>query len=335
MIERSSDAELAETLRLLGECIDRAVRVEGEAVTFGPLRAYRVSEPTAPEDGVLSPVICAVAQGVKEVALGQNRYVYGAGHFIVNSTPVPATGRTIEATPDKPCLWVSILIDPAIVQSVLEDSEAKPTGASLPLRCVEASVMDLPLARALLKMAWLLDAPGDEDYLSALAMREIVYRLLSGSQADRVRQIASHSGEDAPVANAITWVRQNFNKTLSVETLARRFGMSPSMLHLRFKEVTAMSPLQFQKQLRLQEAKRLITGSGLNAADAATQVGYDSPSHFNRDYRRFFGDSPRRHAARLLDAAKNDEPYRRTPAPRTSAPESSILSEMSELAAAK
>jgi len=209
------------------------------------MRAQRAHAPTPPKDGVLAPVIYIVAQGEKEVVVGREHHVYGAGHCLANSTPIPATGRTLVASPDRPCLWLTIRIDPEIVMSVIDECQFTGTRPAGSLRALEACAMDLSLARAALKLAWLLEAPGDGEYLAQLAMREFVYRLLC----------------------------------------------------------TDHESAAFQKQLRLQEAKRLIVSEGLNAMAAGSRVGYENPSHSSRDYRRFFGDSPLRHVRRLRGEA--------------------------------
>lgn len=281
----------------LAQCILRAVGPEGLFAQLGPLCAYRADGPTPPEDGVLAPVLCAVAQGKKEIVLGQERYIYGPGHYLVNSTHVPATGRTLEATPETPCLWVRVELDPAVVASIVEECAIERVRPS-DLRSVESSPMDLSLLRAVLRLAWCLDSPQDAAFSVPLALRELTYCLLRGEQAARTHQILVHAGDDSQVARAVRWLRQNFDQPMTIGGLARDCGLSPSVLHSRFRALTAMSPLQYQKRLRLQEAKRLIAGGEANAAEAAFRVGYDSPSHFSRDYKRLFGEPPMRDADR-------------------------------------
>lgn len=249
-------------------------------------------------------MVCAVAQGTKELVVGNERHVYEAGHFIVNSVQVPAAGRTLVASPECPCLWLSIAIDPAIVASVVENLRFDDALPEAPLRTVGASKMDLPIVRAVLKLAWLFDDGGASTYLLELALRELVYRLLATDQVHRVRQIVAHEGGSPQIVHAIRWVREHFAEPLSVDRLARDHGMSPSVLHLRFKQVTALSPLRFQKQLRLQAAQRLIASEGMSAAEAGARVGYQSPGHFSRDYRRFFGDAPMRHVASRRESVR-------------------------------
>lgn len=284
-------------LAAFGAAISRAVDRFGSPAELGPIRAYRADARSPPESGTLAPVLCAVAQGRKEVVLGQERHVYGAGEYLLNSTPLPAMGRTLVASRAQPCLWLSIRLESALVLAVAEESRLAPLPTpAAPLRSLQASAMELPLARSLVKLAWLFEAAPD-DFLTGLAMRELIYRLLVGPQAVRARQILADRSGSSQVALAARWLRDHFDQPLSVERLARQHRMSPSVFYLRFKQMTAMSPLQFQKQLRLQEARRLIQSDAFSAAEAGTRVGYDSPSHFSRDYRRFFGEPPRRHAA--------------------------------------
>lgn len=308
MMERSSEStpaarEHRRTLAAFAKAIERAVDRAGSPAELGPMRAYRALGPTTPESGTLAPVACIVAQGTKEVVVGAERHVYGAGQLLLSSTPVPAMGRTLAASATEPCLWLSVRLDPSLVLAVVE--AAPPAGATAVPRSVEASAMDLPTLRAALRLAWLHDGPAD-DYLVHLAMSELVYRLLASPQGPRVRQIVAQGGPPSPIALAIRWVREHYKEPLSVERLARMHHVSPSVLYLRFKQVTTMTPLQFQKELRLQEARRLIAGAGLTAAEAGAEVGYGDASHFSRDYRRFFGDSPRRHASRQLADVRAD-----------------------------
>lgn len=294
-----SDVASALELKSLADCISRAVKPGQSVAQLGALYAYRADEPTPPEDGVVAPVLCVVAQGRKEIVLGGERYIYGPGHFLVNSTHVPATGRTLEATQESPCLWVRIELDPAVIASVIEEESIPEPAGFARLRSVESSPMDLSLLRAVLRLAWCFDSPQDANFSMPLAIRELTYCLLRGEQSARAYQIVAHAGDDSQVARVVHWLRQNFDQPMSIAALSKDCGLSPSVLHQRFRELTAMSPLQYQKRLRLQEAKRLILGGEANAAEAAFRVGYDSPSHFSRDYKRLFGDPPMRDAERM------------------------------------
>ncbi len=197
-----------------------------------------------------------------------------------------------------------IELDPGLVESVISEVGALGAGSRAVQRAVETGSVDRALLDATVRLARGFESPQDFDFLATLALREIIYRLLRSDQSARLHQIASHGAKTHRVVRAIEWLRQNFAQSLSIEELARESNMSASALHHHFKAVTAMSPLQFQKQMRLQEAKRLMLSGDLDAASAGLKVGYEDASYFNRDYRRFFGLPPRQHVARVRgDAA--------------------------------
>ena len=290
-------------LELLVQLVNRVVKPSGPEsdgdahARWGPVWALRSSQPTEPIHALSTPMLCITAQGAKQVLLGDERHVYDRGRFLLNSVTLPAASQIIEATAQHPCLWVSIELDAALVGSVIAEAGVSTSPAPKPQRAMEVSSLDGPLLDAVLRLTQLFESPGDADFLAPLLLREIVYRLLRGTQAARLHQIASHGGKALRVMRAIEWLHHNFAQPLSIEQLAKQSGMSQSALHQHFKEVTAMSPLQFQKQMRLQEAKRLMVSQGLDAAGAGYKVGYDDPSYFSRDYRRFFGAPPRQHVA--------------------------------------
>ena len=289
------------SLNELAQLVERVVHSSREGELFdahrrlGPLWALRSDRPTAPGHAVYMPMLCVIAQGAKQVSLGDECHVYNRGRFLLNSVALPAAGQVIEATPARPCLWVMIELDPALVESVMVD--AGRSTSSQPQHAMQASVLDQSLLDATLRLVQLLESPQDFDFLAPLALREIVYRLLRSDQKARLEQIALNGAKSGRVMRAIEWLRNNFDQPLSIEKLARQSNMSVSALHHHFKTVTSMSPLQFQKQMRLQEAKRLMMSGDLDAAGAGLKVGYEDASYFSRDYRRFFGEPPRRHVA--------------------------------------
>ncbi|MFO0928755.1 MAG: AraC family transcriptional regulator [Gemmataceae bacterium] len=247
---------------------------------------------------VYEPCLCIVAQGAKQVILEGEAYRYDPAQSLLVSVDLPVTARVVEASPERPCLLVRIALHSAAVGELLADGTvALPSGPAG--RGLAVTPVDLPLLDAVARLVALLDAPQDIGTLAPLVLREITYRLLTGPQGARLRQIASAGAPAQRIARAIRWLRDHFADPLQVEALARQVGMSPSAFHLHFKGVTAMSPLQYQKRLRLQEARRLMLGAGLDAAEAAFRVGYESPSQFSREYRRLFGAPPRRDVAAL------------------------------------
>ncbi len=294
---------LSPALGELAQALDRAVPPGETCVRRGPLWALRCTRPIEPKLAVYTPMLCVIAQGAKQILVGDERLLYDSGRFLLNTLSLPASGGVIEASEARPCLWIMIELDPSLIAEVVLASgipDAPPEGT---MRAIDASPIDAALLDPVVRLARLLDSPEDVEFLAPLLLREVLYRLLRGDQAPRLRQAATHGGEAERVRKAVEWLRRHFHEPMSIEGLAHECGLSPSALHRHFKRVTAMTPVQFQRQMRLQEAKRLMVGEGLDAAGAGIRVGYDDPSYFSREYRRFFGDPPRRHVARLRSTA--------------------------------
>ena len=289
-------ASLAELVRT----IDRAVPPGADHVRRGGVWAWRAARPTEPGHAMYMPMLCVMAQGAKRLQLGDETLVYDAGKCLLNSAALPAAGWVAEASPERPCLWTMIELDAVLVAEV--DAQVGPSRPGPPLPAMETGPLDGPTLDAVLRLVRLFEAPDDAPFFAPMLLREIVYRLLSGAHAPRLRQIVSLAEGRESVARAIEWLRLHYRRPMRVEALAREAGLSPSALHRHFKRVTAMTPLEFQRQMRLQEAKRLMVAEGLDAAGAGVRVGYDDASYFSRDYRRFFGDPPRRHVARTRQA---------------------------------
>ena len=289
------DFDLA--LRELAFVIEGATAPGKSGASVGSVSAMRSTQPTDPLHALHTPVLCVVAQGQKQILLGDERITYNAGDFLLNSVTLPATGQVISASPESPCLWLVIELDPAVVGSVIVEAGLANRRPNAPLRAMEASRLSRPLLDAVVRLARGFKSPHDAPFLAPLALREIIYHLGTGEQGARLHQIVAGGAQIQRVMRAIAWVRQNFDQPLSLDALAKEAGMSLSALHRHFKDVTALSPLQFQKQMRLQEAKRLMMSQDMDAAGAGYKVGYDDASYFNRDYRRFFGHPPRQHMA--------------------------------------
>ncbi|MBI2255384.1 MAG: AraC family transcriptional regulator [Proteobacteria bacterium] len=260
----------------------------------------KLSKPSEPMHGVHQPALCIIAQGRKQVILGDSIYFYDASQYLVASVDVPVVGQVIEATPERPYLSFKLNLDPHLISELIletgltDDVEREAPSTSLSLATVTPELLD-----AVIRMLRLLESPRDIAVLGPLAEREILYRLLNGPDAARLRQIAQVDSKLQRVTRAISWIKQHFTEPFSIELLASEARMSTSALHHHFKQVTAMSPLQYQKQLRLQEARRLILIQGSDAASAGHLVGYESPSQFSREYSRLFGAPPLRDANRL------------------------------------
>jgi AraC-like DNA-binding protein len=261
------------------------------------LTLIRSSRPTMPMPVMYEPALCLVAQGRKQAVLAGRTFIYDPARFLIVSVELPVVGHVVEATPDKPYLCLALTLDPVVLGELAMQVPAPEIPApALGLTLCDAGA---PLLEAAVRLLRLLRDPGGAPVLAPLAEREILYRLLVGPYGPALRQIAAGQGRVAQVSRAIGWVKQHFADPFSIERLAAAAAMSPSSLHEHFKAVTAMSPLQYQKQLRLQEARRLMLAAGMDAATAAFRVGYESPSQFSREYRRLFGEPPARDINRL------------------------------------
>ncbi len=266
------------------------------------LSLVRSCTPTQAVPAVYRPSLCIIAQGCKQVELGGRSYVYDPEKYLTVSVDLPLVGSVLQASPQQPYLCLALDIDlPALTELMMHTSlEPAPrhVGPALGVSQVEPGLLD-----AALRLARLLDAPGDAPALAPLAEREILYRLLSGAQAPMIRHIAVTESRMAKVGRAIAWLRRNYARPFSVERLAADAGMSPSSFHSHFKAATTLSPLQYRTRIRLQEARRMMVIDGMDAASAGFTVGYESPSQFSRDYSRLYGVPPFRDASRLRRSA--------------------------------
>ena len=287
------------------ERLGRAIREDGTIEPLPGLYLSRVCAPLGPVRSVLQPSLCVIAQGSKEVLLGESRYRYDPGHYLITTLELPRVSQVLEASPERPYLGLRLELTSALVGSVMVDANLTDPGGRPDIRAIAVSRLDGGLLDALLRLVRLIDLSGDAPVLMPLILREIVYRLLIGEQSGRLRHLAAAGGYASPITRAVERLRQDFDQPLRVEQIARELGMSVSGFHHHFKAVTAMSPLQYQKQLRLQEARRLMLGDGLDAASAAYRVGYNDASHFNREYKNHFGVPPGRDIQRLREAVRS------------------------------
>lgn len=253
---------------------------------------------------VYEPCLCLIAQGAKEVLLAGVSYRMDPSQFLLVSVDLPVDARVIQATPDKPYLGLRIALDPKVVGEMLADgssvSAPGPVDRGLSVNTVQSRLLD-----AVLRLVRLLENPEDIRPLAPLVLREIIHRLLTGPQGAKLRQMAMAGAPAYRIAGALRWFKENYDQPIKIETLAERAGMGLSSFHLHFKNVTAMTPLQYQKRLRLQEARHLMIGEKLDAAEAAFRVGYESPSQFSREYRREFGASPKQDITTVMDGGVN------------------------------
>lgn len=267
------------------------------------LSLFRRIEPTEPVSGMYEPSICLVVQGAKRVLLGDDAYVYDPRHYLITSVHLPTVVQVIEASPEKPYLGLRLLLDQREIAQLMADSNLPPPQPQQSRRGMATGEITLPLVTAFQRLLDLLADEQDIPILAPVIQREIIYRLLVGEQGARLRQIASAGSQSQRIARAIEWLKSNFDQPFRIDDLAAEARMSASTFHHHFRSMTALSPLQYQKQLRLQEARRLMLAEHLDAATAAFQVGYESPSQFSREYNRLFGAPPLRDISKLRQMA--------------------------------
>ena len=306
MIHKPAEREakrLAANHEELSERIGQAISFDGTCQPLQGLHLSRSSTPFKQHHSVLEPSLCVTVQGSKEVLFGESRYQYDPMHYLLITVEMPDIAQVLEASEERPYLGLRLELDPTLVSAVmLEASYTLPSGTAH-MRAIDVNLLDVHLLDAIVRLVRLLDTPDEAPVLQPLITREIMYRLLKGGQGGRLRHLAIQEGYTSHISRAVARLRQNFDQPLRVETLAHELGMSVSAFHHHFKAVTTLSPLQFQKQLRLQEARRLMLSEDLDAASAAYRVGYQDASHFNREYKGLFGAPPMRDVQRLREEA--------------------------------
>ncbi len=295
----------------LAHCIARWTETNHRLETCVPgLLLVRYEAPTRPTSGVYEPCICLVAQGAKRVMLGDDEYVYDANHYLISSVGLPVVANVVEASLEVPLLGLALKLDMPMLAQMLVDSNLPVTRpvarAGNSGRGMRVSEVSMPLLNAFQRLLDLLDNPQDVPVLSPLIHKEILYRLLVGEQGHYLRQLVSAGSHGFQIAKAIDWLKNNFIQSLKVDSLARQIGMSTSTFHYHFRAMTSMSPLQYQKWMRLHEARRLMFMEHLDATSAAFRVGYESPSQFSREYRRQFGTPPLRDIKNLYNNQPTD-----------------------------
>jgi AraC-like DNA-binding protein len=294
---------IAERQQELTARVARLAPIDGiHPAAFPSLTLTRGSVPTACMPTVCQPSLGFVVQGRKRSLLNDEVFYYDALNYLVVSVTLPMMGQVVEASADRPFLGLRLDLDlDAIAGLLLElgDRGATPIAAD---RGLFVARMDEALLDAVLRMVKMLDTPEDIAVLAPAVQREIYYRVLRGELGQRLVDLAECDGGNHRIVRAIEWLKQRYKAPLRIEELADAMHMSPSALHHRFKAVTAMSPLQYQKHLRLHEARRMMFADGIECATAGHRVGYESPSQFSREYRRLFGAPPRVEIARLREA---------------------------------
>ena len=280
--------ELARKIALfIGSEQNRATDIPG-------LTLHRRTAPTAPCSVTYQPGVTVIAQGRKRVELGRNVFIYDASRFLLTAVDLPVVSRVIEASERVPSLAMSLKLEMPVVREVLSREEIHVAEAPPDSPGMAIGETTVEFLGACCRLVDLLDTPQDIPFLGSLIQREIIYRILQSAEGARLRAIATLGEQSNRTARAIAWIKANYAKPLRVEDLADVAGMGVSTLHHHFRVLTAMSPLQYQKQLRLQAARGRMLMDGLDAASAAFEVGYESASQFNREYSRFFGQPPMR-----------------------------------------
>lgn len=287
----------------LVERMMRALPEDGSVEPLAGIRLFRSSSPTELNPNLSDPAFAVIAQGSKELYLGEEYYRYDPYHYCLGTIELPVASHIIEASRERPYLSLRFSLDPVLVGSVMTElgQTAKPRRTDV--RAFNVSELDANLLDAVVRLIRLIDSPAEAPVLAPLIKREIIYRLLLSEQGDRLRHLAVVGGYTSPIAQAIEQLRQNYDQQLRIDDVAQDVGLSVSSFHHQFKAVTALTPLQFQKQLRLQEARRLMLGEDLDATSTAFRVGYNDASHFSREYKRLFGLPPMRDVERLRAAA--------------------------------
>lgn len=309
MMDRQGDARVAALTRELAGVLDRRTVSDGGHETAIPeLKFWRFSTPTEPAQVLQQPAVYVVVQGRKQVTVGNETYIYDPSQYLAVSLELPAVGQVLEASPARPYLCITLTVDARELAALIVETGLPTPGDDHDGRGLYVSPLEPTLLELLLRLVRLLDTPRDIPVLAPLVLRELHYRLLQGEQHGRLAEIAIGDGRLRRVAKAIAWIKQHFTESLQIEELAKQVNMSPSALHTHFKAVAAMSPVQYQKRLRLQEARRRLLAGGTTAEAVAFEVGYASPSQFSREYVRLFGQPPRRDAERIREDVSRTTP---------------------------
>jgi AraC-like DNA-binding protein len=291
---RGLRAELARKIAsLVGKEENRITEIPGVSL-------HRRTSPTPPCRTTYHPGVIVVAQGSKQVNLGRTSFIYDESRFLLTAVDLPIVSWVAKATEEVPCLVLSLRLDMSMVRELLGREEIHVADAPSDSPAMSIGETTPEFLNACCRLLDLLDSPQDIPFLSGLIQREIIYRILRGPEGARLRAVATLGDQSHRTAKAVAWITANYAKPLHVEELAQIASMGVSTLHHHFRTLTAMSPLQYQKQLRLQSARSLMANNGLDAASAAFEVGYESATQFNREYSRFFGQPPMRDIRALL-----------------------------------
>lgn len=298
--ERTSSGALDEIRQALAARIaERTGSVELTGSPIPGLEFHRYTKPTVPVSALHKPSMCLVVQGAKRVQLNDDVFVYDANNYLFTSVSLPIIASIVEASPEVPFLGITWELDLRVVSQLIAESGVSGHSGGQTESGVALGAVTPALLNTYGRVLDLLDTPDDIPILAPLIHKELLYRLLVGDQGDRLRQIAQAESHSQQISRAIDWMLMHYDEAVRMDDLASHVGMSKSTFNHHFRLITAMSPLQFQKWMRLQEARRLMLSENLDAASASDRVGYESPSQFSREYSRQFGESPKRDIKKL------------------------------------
>jgi len=287
----------------LKRLVDRwTARNSGSTTAVPGLDLHREEVTQPPSRYTREAAVCLIVQGSKRVLVGSQVFTYDANHYLLVTVDLPVVAQVLEASPEKPYLSLTLRLDQRVMADLLVNPDLPALKPTTKARTIQVSPLTRPLVNAFERLVGLLDHPADLPILSPLIQREICYHLLRGPMGPDLRHLVTHGTPAAQVSRTLDWLKKNFARPVKVDELAALSQMSPTAFHHHFRLLTAMSPLQYQKWLRLQEARRLMLAEHLEASQAAYQVGYESPSQFSREYRRLF-EAPPTQDIRALRAA--------------------------------
>lgn len=313
MAERA-EARSERWRRLRAELAGRIALLMGRGESFHSaiegFSMYRHTEPTGAVPATFEASVAVVVQGRKRVELGPHGFVYDASRYLLTSLGLPVVSRVLEASEEEPYLCMVLRLEMGVVRELVSREEARveePAAAAASL-AMATGTTTVEMLDAFRRLVELLDAPAEIAFFEGMIRREITYRVLQGQAGGRLRALASTGDQSQRTARAVAWIRSNYAKPLRVDDLAATAGMGVSTFHRHFQALTAMSPLQYQKRLRLQAARALLLGEGYDVAGAAFEVGYESASQFTREYSRLYGQPPMRDIRGLLGERNRQEP---------------------------
>ncbi|SFE85593.1 AraC-type DNA-binding protein [Paenibacillus algorifonticola] len=305
-----TEAQINKLQMELATRIQKHAAQDGSFATAIPLLHFiRQSDPSELVHVIHEPALCFIAQGTKLIMLGEESYLYDPNSYLVVSMQLPISGQVLQASADCPYLCLRLELDRKQIFDLLKPAVQEPSELAKSHQALFVSNMNELLLDALVRMVRLLDTPEHISALAPLITKEIFYRMLQDEHGQSIKQFVVSGSHAERIAKAVQLIEQDYNKQLRIEELAEAVNMSSSLFHHHFKEITAMSPLQFQKQIRLQKARTLLLSGTAAAADAGFQVGYESPNQFNREYTRMFGMPPIRDMKRLRGALIDSEKW--------------------------